>query len=108
MDDEEGGVDDEEVGADDEEVGADDEEGGADDEEVGADNGEEVGVDDEAEGRVSIQLRSSRPPAAPDFSGWNWVDHIGPCSTAATKRSPPCSAQVSLASSGQPSAWCTP
>ena len=33
-------------------------------------------------------------PASPDFSGWNWVAAEGPFSTAATKRSPPCSAQV--------------
>ena len=44
--------------------------------------------------RVATQLAISRPPATPDFSGWNWVDHRGPCSTAATNRSPPCSAQV--------------
>ncbi len=44
--------------------------------------------------RPSTQLRSSRAPASPDFSGWNWVAHSGPFSTAATNRSPPCSAQV--------------
>ncbi len=44
--------------------------------------------------RESTQLRSSAAPASPDFSGWNWVADRGPFSTAATKRSPPCSAQV--------------
>ena len=41
------------------------------------------------------QLRSSGRPASPDFSGWNWVAHSGPFSTAATNRAP-CSAQVTL------------
>src|SRR5690606_24995076 len=40
------------------------------------------------------QLRSRAAPASPDFSGWNGVAVSGPFSTAATKRSPPCSAQV--------------
>ncbi len=44
---------------------------------------------------VSIQLVSSWAPASPDFSGWNWVAHSAPFSTAATKRSP-CVAQVTL------------
>src|SRR5687768_16373960 len=43
---------------------------------------------------VSTQLAIRRAPASPDFSGWNWVDQSGPSSTAATNRSPPCSAQV--------------
>ncbi len=38
--------------------------------------------------RVSIQLVRSWAPASPDFSGWNWVAHRAPFSTAATKRSP--------------------
>lgn len=42
----------------------------------------------------STQRCSTRAPASPDFSGWNWVAESGPFSTAATKRSPPCSAQV--------------
>jgi hypothetical protein len=42
---------------------------------------------------VAIQLRNSCAPASPDFSGWNWVAHSGPFSTAATNGSP-CSAQV--------------
>src|SRR5688500_2549559 len=44
--------------------------------------------------RELTQLRSSWAPASPDFSGWNWVAVRGPFSTAATNRSPPCSAQV--------------
>ena len=44
--------------------------------------------------RLATQLRSSAAPASPDFSGWNWVADSGPFSTAATNRSPPCSAQV--------------
>ena len=44
--------------------------------------------------RVCTQLRSRAAPASPDFSGWNWVAQRGPFSTAATNRSPPCSAQV--------------
>src|SRR5262249_60920139 len=38
--------------------------------------------------RVSSQLASSAAPASPDFSGWNWVAHSGPFSTAATNGSP--------------------
>jgi len=44
---------------------------------------------------VSTQCLKTSAPASPDFSGWNWVADSGPFSTAATKRSPPCSAQVS-------------
>ena len=44
--------------------------------------------------RDATQLRSRAAPASPDFSGWNWVAQSGPFSTAATNRSPPCSAQV--------------
>ena len=43
----------------------------------------------------STQLRSRWAPASPDFSGWNWVAHSGPFSTAATNGAP-CSAQVTL------------
>ena len=50
--------------------------------------------------RLSTQLRSSAAPASPDFSGWNWVAHSGPFSTAATNRSPPCSAQVTSGDAG--------
>ena len=39
-------------------------------------------------------------PASPDFSGWNWVADSGPFSTAATNRSPPCSAQVTSGGRG--------
>ncbi len=39
-------------------------------------------------------------PASPDFSGWNWVAHSGPFSTAATNRSPPCVAQVTSGGTG--------
>ncbi len=42
----------------------------------------------------ATQRRSTSAPASPDFSGWNWVADSGPFSTAATNRSPPCSAQV--------------
>ncbi len=38
--------------------------------------------------RVSIQLVRSWAPASPDFSGWNWVAHRAPFSTAATKGLP--------------------
>lgn len=38
--------------------------------------------------RVSIQLVRSWAPASPDFSGWNWVAHRAPFSTAATNGSP--------------------
>ncbi len=37
---------------------------------------------------ISSQLASSAEPASPDFSGWNWVAHSGPFSTAATNGSP--------------------
>lgn len=37
---------------------------------------------------VSSQLRRRRAPASPDFSGWNWVAHSGPFSTAETKGVP--------------------
>ncbi len=37
--------------------------------------------------RDSIQFFSSCAPASPDFSGWNWVAHSGPFSTAETNRS---------------------
>ena len=43
----------------------------------------------------STQFRSRWAPASPDFSGWNWVAHSGPFSTAATNGAP-CSAQVTL------------
>src|SRR5262249_6205409 len=33
---------------------------------------------------VDTQLASSAAPASPDFSGWNWVAHSAPFSTAAT------------------------
>src|SRR5690606_15386709 len=48
---------------------------------------------------VATQLRSSAAPASPDFSGWNWVAQSGPFSTAATNRSPPCSAHVTSGAS---------
>ena len=51
--------------------------------------------------KLATQLAISRAPASPDFSGWNWVDHTGPSSTAATNRSPPCSAQVTRRASGR-------
>ena len=51
--------------------------------------------------RVASQLRSSSAPASPDFSGWNWVAHSGPFSTAATNGSP-CSAQVTSGGSMRP------
>ena len=43
-----------------------------------------------AQGRYSVatQLASSWAPASPDFSGWNWVAHSGPFSTAATNGVP--------------------
>ncbi len=34
------------------------------------------------------KLASRARPAAPDFSGWNWVPNRLPCSTAAAKRPP--------------------
>jgi hypothetical protein len=37
---------------------------------------------------VPSQLASSAVPTSPDFSGWNWVAHSGPFSTAAMNRSP--------------------
>ena len=58
------------------------------------------------------QLRSRWAPASPDFSGWNWVAHSGPFSTAATNGAP-CSAQVTLGAtaangpSGSSSHFCT-
>ncbi len=36
----------------------------------------------------STKLASMASPSVPDFSGWNWVPHTGPCSTAAVS-SPP-------------------
>src|SRR5699024_962724 len=55
-----------------------------------------------AAGRVRSQLASSRPPASPDFSGWNWGAVSAPCSTAAPKRSPPCSAHVTSGGAMEP------
>ncbi len=52
--------------------------------------------------RLPIQLRSRAAPASPDFSGWNWVAESGPFSTAATNRSPPCSAQWTRGSRVRP------
>ena len=49
----------------------------------------------------STHERSRAAPASPDFSGWNWVAGSGPFSTAATNRSPPCSAQVTSGRPGQ-------
>ena len=40
------------------------------------------------------QVSSSVAPASPDFSGWNWVADNAPFSTAAMKRSPSCSVQL--------------
>src|SRR5699024_10988628 len=53
-------------------------------------------------GSVATQLASSRAPTSPDFSGWNWVAESGPSSTAATNRSPPCSAQVTVGAASGP------
>ena len=36
--------------------------------------------------RAAPSCASSVAPASPDFSGWNWVAHSGPFSTAATNR----------------------
>ena len=36
----------------------------------------------------SSQFASTAPPASADFSGWNWVAHSGPSSTAAMKSCP--------------------
>ena len=43
-------------------------------------------------------------PASPDFSGWNWVAHSGPCSTAATNLSPPYSRPRDLGAARAPAA----
>ena len=56
---------------------------------------------------VSSQLASSAAPASADFSGWNWVAHSGPASTAAMK-SCPCVASVSSGSGCPPPACCPP
>ena len=50
---------------------------------------------------VDSQLRNSSAPASLDFSGWNWVAHNGPFSTAATNRSP-CTAQVTVGAANRP------
>src|SRR5690606_26041343 len=49
----------------------------------------------------SSQFLSSRMPAAPDFSGWNWVADRGPFSAAATNRSP-CSDHVTRGGANAP------
>src|SRR5699024_10530190 len=48
------------------------------------------------------QFSSSAAPASPDFSGWNCVAVNGPFSTAATNRSPSCSAQVTNGAANGP------
>ena len=52
-------------------------------------HGAEHGVTTEGCGEWPGTVERLRAPASPDFSGWNWVAHNGPFSTAETNRSPP-------------------